>query len=315
MSAVQRRRILTAVVKVVDAHGVEATSVARIVATAGVSRKAFYELFEDRNDCVLAAIEQAVALATERVRPVWEAHDAWSERVRGGLSSLLEFFDEEPELARLCILHSGTAGSAATGRRCAVLESLAEVVDEGREAARRPPSQLTAEGLVHGAFGVIHARLLDADPGRLVDLLNPLMSFILLPYLGGGAARRELHRPLPASSGQRMRNSRADALDGLKVRLTYRTMRVLAAIAAQPGLTNSEASAGAGVTDQGQISKLLARLASLDFVENMGAGQTRGGANAWYLTALGERIERTVGRELLGAPTPRASSTPSARAL
>jgi AcrR family transcriptional regulator len=313
MSGVQRGRILSAVVKVVDAHGVEGTSVARIVATAGVSRKAFYELFEDRNDCVLAALEAAVDLAAERARRACEAEAAWVDRVRAGLFSLLQFFDEEPELARLCILHSGTAGSVATGRRRALLQTLAEVVDEGREAARRPPSQLTGEGLVNGTFGVIHARLLDADPGRLVDLLNPLMSFILLPYLGGGAARQELHRPLPAVSGRRTRSRTPDPLDGVNVRLTYRTVRVLAAIADQPGLTNSEASALAGVTDQGQISKLLARLASLDFVENRGAGQARGGANAWYLTALGERIERTVGRELLGAPPHRPSSATFSR--
>jgi len=62
------------------------------------------------------------------------------------------------------------------------------------------------------------------------------------------------------------------------MRLTDRTVRVLAAIAAiaaQPGLSNRQISQRAGITDQGQISKLLSRLAGLQLIENTGEGQRR----------------------------------------
>jgi DNA-binding MarR family transcriptional regulator len=77
--------------------------------------------------------------------------------------------------------------------------------------------------------------------------------------------------------------------------MTHRTMRVLGAVAARPGLNNAAASEGAGVTDQGQISKLLRRLERRGLVENRGGGQTEGSGNAWHLTPLGESIEREIG--------------------
>ena len=61
------------------------------------------------------------------------------------------------------------------------------------------------------------------------------------------------------------------------MRLTYRTVRVLMVIAEQPGASNREIAEGSGIADQGQISKLLDRLARLDLVENRrrGAGEGR----------------------------------------
>jgi chromosome segregation and condensation protein ScpB len=84
------------------------------------------------------------------------------------------------------------------------------------------------------------------------------------------------------------------------MRLTYRTVRVLAAIAAEPGLSNSQISQRAGVTDQGQISKLLSRLARLQLIESAGHGGARKGAsNAWRLTHRGEAVERAIRHERL----------------
>ena len=51
----QRERLLAAVVRVAAAKGYESTSVADILEEAGVGRESFYELFEDKKDCLLAA--------------------------------------------------------------------------------------------------------------------------------------------------------------------------------------------------------------------------------------------------------------------
>ena len=83
------------------------------------------------------------------------------------------------------------------------------------------------------------------------------------------------------------------------MRLTHRTVRVLATIAAQPGLSNRQISQRAGITDQGQISRLLSRLARLQLIENTGQGQRKGSANAWRLTRHGETVERTIRHERL----------------
>jgi hypothetical protein len=138
---------------------------------------------------------------------------------------------------------------------------------------------------------VIHARALENAP--LSELLGPLMGTIVLPYLGPAAANRELERPAPARP--RVPALRAgDALEGLDMRLTYRTLRVLSVIAQGPGASNRQVAEGAGVADQGQVSKLLMRVATLGLIENAGEGHVKGGPNAWHLTQRGQEVESAV---------------------
>jgi len=123
------------------------------------------------------------------------------------------------------------------------------------------------------------------------------MSMIVLPYIGARAAGRELGRPATEIAHERRPRTRTvsrDPLDGLKMRLTYRTVRVLMVIAEHSGASNREIAAGSGVVDQGQISKLLTRLARLELVENRGGGQEKGAANAWFLTPRGVQVERAT---------------------
>jgi AcrR family transcriptional regulator len=135
----QRIRILSAMVAVACDHGVQSATVGRVIAEAGVSRKTFDELFEDRDGCLLEAIEQTVALAAQRARAAYETQLSWVDRMRAGLQALLEFFDEEPALAQLCVVQSTTAGPAALARRRQLLDQLAGIVDEGRTVASREP--------------------------------------------------------------------------------------------------------------------------------------------------------------------------------
>jgi hypothetical protein len=151
-----------------------------------------------------------------------------------------------------------------------------------------------AEGIVGGVLAVIQARMLEPDGSSLLELAGPLMSMIVLPYLGASAARSELARPTPPPSGIRSAEG-GNPLRGVDMRLTYRTVRVLGAVAGKPGSSNREVGLAAGVTDQGQISKLLTRLAKLGLVSNDGAGRARGAPNAWTLTARGAEVHRMTG--------------------
>jgi hypothetical protein len=95
-------------------------------------------------------------------------------------------------------------------------------------------------------------------------------------------------------SPPRRRRANGDPLADLKIRLTYRTLRVLAAVAAEPGLNNKQLSERAGITDQEQISKLLARRAGRGLIRNAGEGQPRGEPNAWLLTRKGKELPRAA---------------------
>jgi DNA-binding MarR family transcriptional regulator len=206
---------------------------------------------------------------------------------------VLELFDEQPQLALLLVVHTATANPATVDVRLRVLATLATAVDEGRASARHPPPPFTAEGTVAGTLGLIHTRLLTADCGNLTELLGPLMSFIVLPYRGAGVARRELRRPARAP---RHVARLPDPPWPADLRMTYRTMRVLAALAAQPGLNNTQTRQHAGIKDNGQISKLLRRLARVGLVANRGDGAAVGASNEWHLTPMGEQLARAIDR-------------------
>jgi AcrR family transcriptional regulator len=299
VTEIQRSRMLAAAVEAVADVGYSRMTIAQVIGRARVSRKTFYDVFADREDCFLAAFEQALTRAQTVAAAAYEHEDGWREGVRAALGALLVFMDEHPDLARLCVVEALAAGDAVLDRRAEVLDQLAAVVDEGRflGSASHDPPPLTAEGLVGGIIAVLHSRLLEECAEPYTDLLGPFMSMIVLPYLGTRAASVELARPLldrrrvkrPRKTGRSK-----DPLDDLNMRLTYRTVRVLMVIGEQPGASNREIAEGSGIVDQGQISKLLNRLARLSLVENLGEGQERGAANAWHLTARGAQVERAT---------------------
>jgi AcrR family transcriptional regulator len=290
-------RILAAMGEVASERGAGAVTVAHVVARAGVSRRTFYDLFADREECFLAAFEEAIGRVTALVLEAYARADAWRGRIRAGLWAALVWLDEEPALARMCVVESLAAGPRALERRAIVLRALVTAVDEGRgDVPRRgtQPPPLTAEGVVGAVLSVIHTRLLDPGAEPLTGLLGELMSVIVLPYLGQAAAQKELHKPAPSLLNRTSATPR-DPLEGLEMRITYRTVRVLMGIAASPNASNRMIAAGAGISDQGQVSKLLARLEHLGLIENTGVGPIKGAPNAWRLTARGEQVEQAIG--------------------
>jgi AcrR family transcriptional regulator/DNA-binding MarR family transcriptional regulator len=295
VTSIQRERMLAAAAEAVAARGYAELTVTRVIARARVSRKTFYAVFADREDCFLAVLRREVDRAAVVAREAYAREGCWRDGVRAALARLLALMDAERGLARLCIVESPGAGPRVLAYRAGVLEQLAAVIDRGREAGGRgAPSELTAEGLVGGVFAVVHARLLADRDEPLQSLLGSLMSMIVLPYLGARAAHAELtggaHEIRRQSAMPAVRR-REDPLAGLKLRLTYRTLTVLGVIRERPGASNREIAERAGILDQGQISKLLARLARLGLLTNRGPGQRRGAANAWHLTARGGEVE------------------------
>jgi AcrR family transcriptional regulator/DNA-binding MarR family transcriptional regulator len=297
VSGIQRARILAAMAEVAAERGLAAASVAHVVSRAGVSRRTFYDLFEDREECFLAALDLALEHAARDVLPAWQAPGMWRERIRRALTALLVFMDEEPAMARLCVVQALGAGPRALARRGEILRALTAAVDEGRLEARKgtqlPP--LAADGVIGGVLSIVHTRLLE-DPGEpLTALVGELMSMIVLPYQGAGAASRELNKPAPPLLKKTSPHThRSDPLQGLEMRITYRTVRVLTVIAANPNASNRQIAEHAGIHDQGQVSKLLTRLQHLGLIDNQGEGPTKGAPNAWQLTPKGQQVEQAV---------------------
>jgi AcrR family transcriptional regulator len=299
---IQRSRLLAGAVDAIEEHGYPDTTVAQITSRARVSRRTFYDLFENREGCLTALIEEVLAMIESELAAGNLDGLPWRERVRGGLSVILAFFDREPALARVCVVQALRGGPGVIELREEILARLAGVIDQGRGEGTRGGgcTPLTAEGLVGAAFAIVYARLLRREREPLSDLLCELMGLIVLPYLGPAAARREQahspHAPASAVGGELVVRAQGDRdpLQEVPMRLTYRTARVLECIAGHPGVSNREVSEHAGVADQGQISKLLGRLERLGLTANTGYGHTKGEPNAWKLTPLGARVAQRL---------------------
>jgi AcrR family transcriptional regulator len=310
LADLQRARVLSAMFDVATEWGVGNVTVAHVVERSGVSRRTFYELFEDREDCFLAAFEQALGFASERVLPAYESQEMWPERIRAALSALLSFIDEEPVVGKLLIVESLSGAPRTLEHRRQAIGRITSAIDGGRtlkgipkghaadeEARAAAPAPLTAEGIVGGVLSVIHSRLVEKPREPLVGLLNQLMSMIVLPYLGSTAARRELDRPVPRPESRHKAQAEPLLSDPFKdagMRLTYRTVRVLMAIVEHPGASNRTIGQSAGIDDQGQTSKLLGRLQRIGLVSNTGLGPGQGAPNAWTLTEKGCQIVHTI---------------------
>ncbi len=297
---IQRGRLIAATTQLAAELGASKLSVSAIVTHSGVSRRTFYEVFPDVRECLLAALEESLEQTRGRVREAYDPDAPWRVRIRLALHALLCLFEDEPTRGRLLVVEAPSAGKDALERRAQVLGELSDAVEEGRAGTGRSAAltALTAEGLVGSALAVVHARLVGngarGAPG-LVELTNPLMSMIVLPYLGAAAARKELEQPLPKRRRYESQlTDGASRLNTLPMRITYRTMRVLRTIGAQPGASNRKIGEIAGISDQGQVSKLLQRLERLGLIVNKTPGQERGMAHAWQLTPAGAEIERAT---------------------
>ncbi|HEY3830245.1 MAG TPA: TetR family transcriptional regulator [Solirubrobacteraceae bacterium] len=303
---IQRSRLLAGALAAVQRHGYAGVMVGNITQQAKVSRRTFYELFENREACLAALVRDILGAIEAQLTQAGLAGLAWREQVRGGLWVILSFFDREPLLARMLVVESARGGPRIQEMREQALGCLIGALDEGRAhggTRAAECSALTAEGLVGAALGIVYARLLRPPrEGSLVGLLGELMGMIVLPYLGPAAARAERIRGLPrapVSALPRASGALAavedDPLQALPMRVTYRTARVLDCVAHQPGASNRDVADEAGIKDPGQISKLLARLERLGLLENLGEGaNTKGERNAWQLTPIGQQVAQRL---------------------
>jgi AcrR family transcriptional regulator len=297
---IQRARMIAAAVQAACERGAGNVTVARVVTRAGVSRRTFYEIFDDCEGCLLAAVEDELARVWKSIAPTYEMPAPWRERMRGTLTALLESFDEEPVTARFLVVETLAAGAAALQVRERVMSAIIDAVRQGEEqqAKGAPRTPLAADAIVGAVFSVLHSRMVQADPGPMVELVNPLMSTIVLPYLGPAAARRELARVV-SSPVRRPARGPENPLSELDIRLTYRTVRALAAVAARPRSSNRAIASEAGISDQGQVSKLLTRLERLGLIERAGGDAGPGSPNAWMLTPSGVEVHQAVTPALL----------------
>lgn len=186
----QRERLLDAAARVTAAHGYEATTVAAILTEAGVGRETFYELFEDRRDCVLAAHQELLDDLVRHVRVAYEGPGEWVERCRATLRALLEWFAADPALGRFLLVELAAVGPEFHAIFQAGFDRFVETIDAGLDDDLRDSQPLPATSLAVGAaISRVYGEVAAGRTSRLPSLLPELTYETLVPFLGEAAAR------------------------------------------------------------------------------------------------------------------------------
>jgi len=198
VSAVQRERLLAAMLRATAELTYREVSVQDVLERAGVSRPTFYEHFENKEECFLAAFDSAAARLRQRLDAAAGGEDGenWRERLRLGLEELLRFVVEEPDAAMSLIVDGRAACPKALQRRDELLDHFAACIDTAvrkeADSEEGPPSAIAAAGIVGGIEALLYSRLYRGEADELETLLPSLMYFAVLPYEGHEAASEEL---------------------------------------------------------------------------------------------------------------------------
>lgn len=185
-AAQQRERLLDAAERLVAANGCAGTSIEALVKAAGVSTVTFYEHFEDKDACFLAAFDRAVAETAAALREAAAELPSWPERIATGLRALLAAVAADPARARLCLVAAQTDGPELSARFEALLDRVATTLREGRALETAPPGlpPTLEEATAGGLAWLLRERLERGGDADVEPLYPKLVDVALAPYLG-----------------------------------------------------------------------------------------------------------------------------------
>jgi len=185
-------------IEVVAERGYPETRVVDVIGVAGVSRKTFYELFDSKEDCFLAAYDVLLGNLLGEATDAFESRsgNSWAERIAAALERLLRHLAEHPAEARFAIVEVLAAGPKALARRDAALRQFAGFLEAGRSETSFELPGITSLAIAGGINELLYSEILHGAIARLPGRLPDLMFWVTLPFLGpeGATAERERAR-------------------------------------------------------------------------------------------------------------------------
>jgi AcrR family transcriptional regulator len=182
-------------------RGYDEMKMTDVLILAGVSATDFEAEFGDKDTCLFAAYEQLTTRLAGEAKRGCATGGLWPQRVRHGLSTLLEELAARPLMARVAVHSFPAIGPAAYQRYQRFVESFAPLLREGREFSgmgEELPSEV--EMLAVGAVEAIVVEEVEAGRAAQLPALGPAILFsVLVPFLGPEAASTEMQRAAQAS--------------------------------------------------------------------------------------------------------------------
>lgn len=165
----------------VATRGYSRTSVAEVIKLAGVSRTTFYEHFDNKQDCFVAAHETMIYRMVKNIRSAYQTGGNWDTALTAVFGALARDVVADPFATRIVILGAADAGPGPlrlAQRARAVCERIL------RESLTHSPrgsdiSPVLTRGILGGVQGVICRRLLDDRVTELPMICRELLDWTL----------------------------------------------------------------------------------------------------------------------------------------
>lgn len=185
-----RQRIIDAIARCSRERSYPQTTVADIVAAAGVARGAFYEQFRSKEDAYLAAqahgLEGGAAVAAAR----FFTDSPWPERIFSAADGLLEYIGERPNLSHMQLVESYRVGPAAIRRSFENRMAFTIFLEDGyrhRPQAERLP-RFASEAISAASEELFRHQVARGRAARARELTPQAAYVALAPFLGAAAA-------------------------------------------------------------------------------------------------------------------------------
>ncbi len=185
----QRERLFKAMVEAVNERGFVATTISDLVTRAGISRRSFYEHFQNKEECLLATYDTIVEHLQRRLIVAVASAASWPEQLEAFLRELFEAAGDRPDRARLVCVEMGAAGAVGVQRWAEGAQAMQRFLVDGFERApgRGTVPEPVARAIVGATRRILYSRVRSerssrALKGELLELLPDLLSWIALYY-------------------------------------------------------------------------------------------------------------------------------------
>jgi AcrR family transcriptional regulator len=188
----QRERLLAALASCVAEYGYNATTISQITSAASVSRRTFYEHFDGKEECFLAAYEALDTYIATLMDEAVQDQSEWSDQVAAALVAVIAFLASRPNFARLYLVEAAVVGEGMADAREKTARRFIALLEPGRKHRDVDPG--IEEGLVGGIVTLLSRRVLSGEAAELDRFAPGVLEFVLAPYLGVDEARQTIAR-------------------------------------------------------------------------------------------------------------------------
>jgi AcrR family transcriptional regulator len=182
----ERDRLLHNALRLAVADNYTDLSAPQIAEEAGVTIDTFFELFDDKEECFLAALDMmGDELLGIAAHPDLVSSD-WPRAVRRVIAELMRYLADHPLYAQTIAREAFTAGPEAVERNLELAQGIATLLTEG--APGEAQSRLAVDGVAGAIWHLVRCQVA-SERIQLLPALSDYLSYVVLaPFIGADAA-------------------------------------------------------------------------------------------------------------------------------